>query len=243
MTLNLESIMKLDKEVLAGMVLYYKGKFNTTLTNINKELTDLRNKFTKLESDLVISKNINTKLSSQLTMVERKCWANEQYSSRECLEISSIPDCISQIDLEIKVCDIFHERNADIDPVNIEACHRLKSNHWPKKFLAILAKKNDALKILREKKKLKTTDVSHQGFPPNTVVFINESLCSYYRFFWLECKRLLSKKSIVSFWVSNGSIRIKESGNSAAILVSHINDLVERFNIDVPSRDGSEEEF
>ena len=64
MALNLESLMKLGKEVLAGMVLDYRDKFDTTLTNINKELTDLRNKFTKLESDLAISKNINTKLST-----------------------------------------------------------------------------------------------------------------------------------------------------------------------------------
>ena len=64
MALNLESLMKLDKEVLPGMVLDYNDKFDTFLTNINKELTDLQNKFTKLESDLAISININTKLSS-----------------------------------------------------------------------------------------------------------------------------------------------------------------------------------
>ena len=72
MALNLESLMKLGKEMLAGMVLDYKDKVDTTLTNISKELADLRNKFTKLESDLDISKNINSKLSSQLTEVERK---------------------------------------------------------------------------------------------------------------------------------------------------------------------------
>ena len=70
MALNLESLMKLGKEVLADMVLDYKDKFDTTLTNINKELTDLRNKFTVLESDNAISKHINDKLSSQLTKVE-----------------------------------------------------------------------------------------------------------------------------------------------------------------------------
>ena len=75
MARNLESLMKLGKEVLVGMVLDYKDKFDITLMNINKELTDLRN----------------------------------------------------------KVRDIFCECDADIDPVIIEACHRLKSNHWSKK--------------------------------------------------------------------------------------------------------------
>ena len=73
MALNLKSLMKLGEEVLASMVLNYKDKFDTALTNINKGLTDLWNKLTKLESDLAISKNIKTKLSSQLTKVKTKC--------------------------------------------------------------------------------------------------------------------------------------------------------------------------
>ena len=52
MALTLKSLMKLGKEVLAGMVLDQKDKLDTALTNINKEVTDLCNKFTKLESDL-----------------------------------------------------------------------------------------------------------------------------------------------------------------------------------------------
>ena len=79
MALNLESLMKLGKEVLAGMALDYEDKFNTTLTNIHKVLIGRRNKFTKLESDLAISKIISNKLSSQLIKTERKCWANGQY--------------------------------------------------------------------------------------------------------------------------------------------------------------------
>ena len=69
---ELEIINKLGKEVLVRMVLDYKDRFDTTVTNINKELTDLRNKFSKLKSDVRISKNINNKLSSQLTKFKKK---------------------------------------------------------------------------------------------------------------------------------------------------------------------------
>ena len=118
-----------------------------------------------------------------------------------------------------------------------------KPEECEKKLGVESAKRKDASKILRGKKKLKTTDLSQKSFPSSIIVFINESPCSYYRFLWSECKKLWSKKSIISFWVSNGSIRIKESGNTSAILVSHINDLVKRFNIHVPARDENEEEF
>ena len=67
MALNFESLMELGKEVITCMVLDYKDKFDTILKKINKKVTHLRNKFRKLEYDLAISKNINSKLSSQLT--------------------------------------------------------------------------------------------------------------------------------------------------------------------------------
>lgn len=40
------------------MALDCKDKFDTNLININKEGTDLQNKFTKPESDLATSKNV-----------------------------------------------------------------------------------------------------------------------------------------------------------------------------------------
>ena len=52
MALTFKSLMKLGRKVLEGMVLDQKDKLDTTFTNLNKEVTDLCNKFTKLESDL-----------------------------------------------------------------------------------------------------------------------------------------------------------------------------------------------
>ena len=40
------------------MVLDCKDKFDTILISINKEMTDLQNKFTKPESDPATSKNV-----------------------------------------------------------------------------------------------------------------------------------------------------------------------------------------
>ena len=45
---------------------------------------------------------------------------------------------------------MFRERDVDIDSVSIEVCNRLKSNHWPKKYIEVkvikLAKIADASK-------------------------------------------------------------------------------------------------
>ena len=66
---------------------------------LTKELKDLQNKYTKPDSDLATSNNINY---NQLIKVGRSCWAKEQYSRRECLEISGIRDSISQMICKIK---------------------------------------------------------------------------------------------------------------------------------------------
>ena len=63
----------------------------------SNELKELKTDFCKLESELAISRNVNNKLTKQLILAERKCWANEQYSRRECLEMSGIPKSIQMM--------------------------------------------------------------------------------------------------------------------------------------------------
>ena len=120
--------MKMNKHVLAGMVLDYKERFDSTLSATTDELKELKTDFRKLESDLRISRNINNKLTKQLILIERKCWPNEQYSRREFLEISGIPESIQDDDLEDCVLKIFIECDTQVDPANTETCYHLKAS-------------------------------------------------------------------------------------------------------------------
>ena len=63
--------------------------------------------------------------------------------------------------------------------------------------------------------------------PPgiNSTVYINDSLCTYYKILWGKCRKLLLNKYIHSFWVINGPI-VK---NGRVYAVAHRNDLVELF--------------
>ena len=56
------SLLKLTREELANIVLDYQHTFDNSLSSINTELLELKTKFTKRESDLTISRNINVKL-------------------------------------------------------------------------------------------------------------------------------------------------------------------------------------
>ena len=180
------SLEKLGKSDLARLVMDYQNKFDTVLNNINSELLDLKNKFTKLESDLEISRNINNKLVEQVTRLERKCWENEQYSRRECIEISSILQGIEQIDLERTLLNVFDKTDAPVDSQNIEACHRLKSddNGRSNKVIVKFSKRKDMIRVMDKTKFLKNGNLDGTGLPPSTSLFINPSLCSYYKYLW-----------------------------------------------------------
>ena len=81
------------------MLLDYQRKFNNILDELKNNLNELKTKFYKLESDLHISRNVYDKLSDKLVVLERKCDVNEQYSRRECLDISGIPAEVGDKDI------------------------------------------------------------------------------------------------------------------------------------------------
>ena len=156
-------------------------------------------------------------------MLERKCWENEQYSMRECMEISGISQSIKQIDLDWAVLNVFDKIDAPVDLQNIEACHRLKSNDNGRsnKVIVKFSKRKDMVRVMNKKKFL---NLDGTGFPPNASLFINPSLCSYYKYLWSKCKALWSGELISSFWVSNGSLRIK-LGDDTVKSATHKDDL------------------
>ena len=104
---------------------------------------------------------------------------------------------------------IFKETGVNVTHDNVEACHRLKSDMAPKKVIIKLSRRKDVHRIIKNKSKLKQINTSSINLPAHCKLYINESLCKYYKYLWWKCKLLQSRDCIDSFWVTNGSIRIK----------------------------------
>ena len=103
-----------------------------------------------------------------------------------------------------------------------------------KKTIVKFSKRKVCQQVLRVKEELKNIDPSELDFPEGTAIFINESLCSYYKMLWNKCKKLWEKKLIYTYFTSNGNIRysIRENGNVNT--VTHITDLKKNFpDIDI----------
>ena len=82
MSLSEAALRKLTKDEVIALTLKSQAKFDNILSNINRELSVLRNDFKKIESELSVSKNVSSKLHERVVALERKCWGNNQYSRR-----------------------------------------------------------------------------------------------------------------------------------------------------------------
>ena len=120
-------------------------------------------------------------LVKQICILERECAANEQYSRRECLEISGIPDSIPNNNLEDTVLKIFNETGVTVNLRDVEVCHRLNQKANPKKVIIKLSKRKDVARVMNNKKKLKGMKPQNIGLLSGCKININESLCKYYK--------------------------------------------------------------
>ena len=165
--------------------------------------------------------------------MERRYYVNEQYSRREYLEISGIPASFSDNGLEYKVLEILEEIDVPIDPSLVGDCHRLPSKGSSKKkkkrlVIIKLNRRKDIRRILLNQNKLKSLKQESVNLPEEANVFINESLCLYYKKLWSKCRNLWGAGHISAFWVSKGLLRIKLSNESVSI-ITHDCDLKKLF--------------
>ena len=56
-------------------------------------------------------------------------------------------------------------------------------------------------------------------------LYINQSLCPYYRVLWSKSKSLHSMGKIYSYYVSNGTVKIKIQETSKPLSIMHISHL------------------
>ena len=156
-----ESLKSYNKQQLIKLFLKVQQQPNKTISKLTNEIKLLKENYKKLESDVSVSKTVSSLLTDQMNNVERPCWANAQYSRRECLEVVGIPSSVKIKNLEGKVCSVFNRIGVAVNPDDIDACHSLCND---KKTIVKFSKRKLCQLVLREKRKLKNVDPSEFDF-------------------------------------------------------------------------------
>ena len=104
---------------------------------------------------------------------------------------------IENKDLKNLALQIFEKIDTSVDPEDVEDCHWVKTQS-SKKVIIKYSRQKDANKIRYEKKKLKGKNLTLLEI--NIPVYINNSLCIYYKKLWAKLKKLHNNKLIYAFW-------------------------------------------
>ena len=226
-----ESLNKLSKTDLVTLAVNLQDKMETMKSNLNEKVSDLNTKklntnFELLKSDFSATRIENNSLNERLIALERQCWENVQYSRRECLEITGIPSSVSDKDLEEVVCKAITKAGVDITADDTETCHRVGNKDQTIVKFGNRKMSRQVLSVRKDLNKVKMSDIYLTG---ESTLYVNQSLCPYYRMLWSKIKTLYQKGKIDSFYVPNGNIKIRLQENARPITISHTHDFFKYF--------------
>ena len=118
-----EALGKMLKRELIPIVLSLQNKITEDNNAMLQGMRMFNHNFAILQAELVVTKRVNSGLCKRIVTVERQCWANAQYSRKECLEVAGIPRQVDDKNLIKKVLSIFQRIGCTIDPTFIDDCH------------------------------------------------------------------------------------------------------------------------
>ena len=92
---------------MIDLTLDFQQNHDNLFGKLMEDFADLKADYIKLEADSSITGTVSDTFKNRIITLERKCWRNEQYWRRECLEISGIPNGTPDSQLEDKVREVF----------------------------------------------------------------------------------------------------------------------------------------
>ena len=197
-----ESLDKMLKRDLIPIVLNLQSTIadkNNSNNELLEEIRKFNDNFSKLQSELAVTKQVSTELTKRIVTFERQCWENAKYSRKECLEVVEIPRQVGDNLLETKAFSIFEKVSCTIDPGFIDDCHRLGKNS--DRVIIKFSGRKDCKQVIQAKKELKDLNTDDLDLPRGTKIFVNQSLCPDYRMLRSKSKRLRSMGMINSFFL------------------------------------------
>jgi len=215
-----DEIIKIVKNEISETKVYIKSEFVNQTNTLKNEITSLRNENKVLRDELDRIKGICTFLETRLN-------ETEQYGRRNNIEIAGISENVEDQELEECVMSIASYLDCEVEPNDIEACHRLpkgKNSITPKRVIVRFTNRKFAEKMKLNARNLKNVDRSTFRFAPGKL-FINENLTKENRNIWYKCRKLHKSGKINRYQTSEGVVKIKLTERSPWLKMKHLNDV------------------
>ena len=230
----IEFAMKLQNKMINKQteLINDNKEFRQKLSIIDPNFDELKKENGVLESKVSIAEKTSLTLSTNYKNVNEKVIEKERnmhrlewYSRHEYIEVAGIPSSTTNDLLEEHVLLIFEKLDVTLEAMDIVASRRLGKTN---RVIVKTFESQGFSTYLEKKYKLRNIALYNYDESENSnsrKIFINHSLCPYYRKLYGMVKYLSNEGLIDSFWISNGTIKIRESSQSKPVSTTHESDL------------------
>ena len=201
-------------------------KKDTSATLTKLEALDKR--VVALEGELSVSKNANSLLKEEISRLERKVLADNQYGRLENIEIAGIPPKSNDSELEDIVVAIANEINVEVEPSDISACHHLGGERGD--VIVRFVNRKAADSMFRSAPMLKGLDLSTLLGADHAPVYINPNLCPELKSMRWKARKMKDAGFVARFGTNRRGVYVQKEERGAKTQIFVDGDLTEFLN-------------
>ena len=196
--------------------------------NQKKTMDNLMKKNIKLEQEMNVVLQDNTKKIKKIEVLENEINHLEQYGRWDMLTLKGIPKQAGESTDDV-IINVANMLEVDLSVRDIDISHRTSNNT----DAGIIIKFNSRRKrneIYGKRKNLKNKTVKELGFNSDNKIYINESLTQKNGDLLKKTRKLKESKQLKHIWTKNGSIFVRETDDAETYNIKSITDILEYAN-------------
>ena len=196
---NENSVLKKKLSTFEASVL----KITEENSSLKSQTLDLKNEFNEFKSSTspttagTISTNSDD-FHSRLVEVEKRLYLQEQYSRRECLEIHGFGN-VEYEKIEETAIELLNRMGNNVSKSMFHAIHRLKNKNAI--ILKAVNRRTAKAIILNTAKLCEIDGEERKNLNLSERIYINESLCPYFRKLFGKCNALYKKELVLYIYI------------------------------------------
>ncbi|XP_077985930.1 uncharacterized protein LOC144440433 [Glandiceps talaboti] len=201
-----------------------------TLQDLQQSVTYVSNSFDEFTRQLQSLKNENKGLKEQLAKTTNELNDLQQYTRRNNLELSGLPEEEDE-DTDDIVVRVAAAAGVNISPDDIDISHRLprrtnrQGQQQPATIIVKFVRRTVRNKLYNSKKHLKDKTARNIGYTNNNRLYINENLTPTNKHLFYEANQLRNTKQWKFIWTYNGKIYTRKNNGDPAICITTTQDL------------------
>ena len=170
-----------------------------------------------------------SKLKEELKEVKTKLDDLEQYSRKNCVNISGIPESAGESTSKL-VCDLGKAMRVDISPTDIDACHRIgrQSAGKTRSIIVKFCRFDQRQEFYAARRQLRGEAASAGGqFTAQQLekIFVSDNLTQHRQSVLYAARQLRRKGKLFAAWSDVGRLKVRITKNGDTKLISTTADL------------------